>query len=183
MGSGGGTRQSNSSNESSHTTSNSMTYASELSKEQLKILQQREQQYQDYFFPELKTAIAETNMGSTASNAQMQTQSNAINTSYAAADKQTSQNLAQQGMLGDSSGVSAALKAANNRSRSSALAMAYYNTLQAKQTAKQNLMGLGLGMSPTPTSSAEYYSKTASNSTSTGTASGSANQMNIGILR
>jgi len=177
MGSGGGSIQKSSSDESS--SSKSSTYASELSKEQLKILQQREQQYQDYFLPELKTAVEETNMGSDASNAKMQTQANAINSSYASADKQTNQNLAQQGMLGDSSGVQSALKAANNRSRSSALATAYYNTLASNQTAKQNLLGLGISASPTPTTSAEYYST--SSSQSTGSSSGSGTSWNFGL--
>lgn len=161
----GGTAQDKSKSKTTSRSSSS-THESALSQEQLAILQRREQQYNDYFFPELISALESTDINSPVGAANMAQQGNAINKSFGASENMINQNLAQQGLSGDASGVQAALKASNARTRSSALADAYYNSLLSGQNQKANLLQLGLGMSPTPTSSAQYHqtSETASDS-------------------
>lgn len=151
---------------SSQNSSQSGTSESELSKEQLQILQNREQQYNQYFFPEIKNAIEENSAGSSAFNATLSSQANNINSSYDAAQKATEQTLAQQGIDGEKNGVNAALKAANNRARSSSLAQAYYNTLSSANSNKNTLLGTLGSLMTTPTNSAEYYSSSTSQGTS-----------------
>ena len=151
---------------SSQNTSQSSTSASELSKEQLGILQNREEQYNQYFFPEMQNAIAENTAGSKEFNANMDSQAATVNASYDAAQKATEQTLAQQGLSGDANGVNAALKAANNRARSSSLAQAYYNSLNTANNNKTTLLGTLSGLMTTPTNSAEYYSNSSSQGTS-----------------
>ena len=178
MGSAGGSTSSSSSygwsdsiseyfsNAFSQNTSESGTRASELSNEQLGILQERRQMANGYFFPELQKSIAENTEGTKQFNAGVAQQANAINTSYDAAQKATEQSLAQQGLKGSRTGVEAALTAANNRARSSALAQAYYNQLSQAQQNKMNLLNTMGAMMPQTTNSAEYYSSSTSQGTS-----------------
>jgi len=178
MGSAGGSTSSSSSygwsdsiseyfsNAFSQNTSESGTRASELSNEQLGILQERRQMANNYFFPELQQSIAENTEGTKQFNAGVAQQANAINTSYDAAQKATEQSLAQQGLKGSRTGVEAALTAANNRARSSALAQAYYNQLSQAQQNKMNLLNTMGAMMPQTTNSAEYYSSSTSQGTS-----------------
>ena len=178
MGSAGGSTSSSSSygwsdsiseyfsNAFSQNTSESGTRASELSNEQLGILQERRQMANNYFFPELQNSIAENTEGTKQFNAGVAQQANAINTSYNAAQKATEQSLAQQGLKGSRTGVEAAMTAANNRARSSALAQAYYNQLSQAQQNKMNLLNTMGAMMPQTTNSAEYYSSSTSQGTS-----------------
>ncbi len=133
------------------------TYASELSREQLGILQRREAQYQKYFFPALQAGIAENTAGSQAFNTKLGRTVGQINTAYDANQAKIKQQLAQQNLLGSSGGVQAALQQANERSRASALANAYADQLAAADASKTNYLQVAAAMSPTPTSSAEYY--------------------------
>lgn len=151
--------------------SNSTTKESSLSKEQLQILQNRENIFNDYFFPELKNSISALDANSSESNATMSLQANQINSAYNAAQKQTNQNLAQQGLLGTGNGVAASLTAQNTRDRASALANAYYNTMSNNASQKANLLGIGASLMTTPTTSAQYH--TTSSSSSKGKGSGS----------
>lgn len=94
----------------------------------------------------LDNALREVTDNTPVMRAAMALQSGEINSAYNAAQKQTAQRLAQQNLLGQSNGVSAALQAQNDRARSSALSEAYYNILlqsDAQNNAiKQNLLGL-----------------------------------------
>ena len=152
MGAGGKKEKS-----SGKTISDGYTYSSELSQKQLKILQQREKQYQDFFFPELKNMLAENSAGSAQFNAQVGSNAEQVNAAFDANKSKIQQNLAQQGMLGQANGVQAALTQANERARASALANAYAEQLNAANSNKMNALQLGLAASPTPTTSAEYY--------------------------
>lgn len=144
------------------TNSKSSTHESALSLAQTEILRSRQAEFENWFLPELKSSIAETNIGSDQSKAKMALMGNNINTSFDTAQKQTNQTLAQQGLLGTGGGVAAALQAQNNRARSSALAQAYYNTLADNQSAKQNLLQVGASLMPSPTTSAQYHQTTQS---------------------
>ena len=154
------------SNAFSQNTSESGTRASELSNEQLGILQERREMANNYFFPQLQQSIAENTAGSKEFNAGMSQQANAINTSYNAAQKATEQSLAQQGLKGSQTGIEAAMTAANNRARSSSLAQAYYNQLAQGQQNKMNLLNTMGALMPQTTNSAEYYSSSQSQGTS-----------------
>lgn len=164
--------QSTSQNQSvSQGSSSSSTLDSDLSNEQLEILQNRENQYQEWFFPELKKAVANADMNSEEGKALMGQQAQAINSSFDASARQIKQNLAQQGLLGSKGGVQASLDAQNQRAKTSALSAAYANQLGQMGTQKANLLGLGAGLMTTPTTSAQYHSTSTSNnmSQSTGT--------------
>jgi len=152
----------NKSSSSGKSISDSSTYSSELSQKQLKILQQREKQYQDFFFPELKNMLAENSAGSAQFNAQVGANTEQVNAAFDANKSKIQQNLAQQGMLGQAGGVQAALTQANERARASALANAYAEQLNAANANKMNALQLGLAASPTPTTSAEYYQSSSS---------------------
>ena len=165
---GAGTSGSNS-NSTSYSSSN--TSESALSQKQLSILNTREKQYQSTFFPEIVSGIQENSVGSETFNAGMQQRAGEINSAFNASDKKTNQNLAQQGLLGQSSGVQAAVTAAGNRARSSALAQSYYDQLTSANQNKYNFLTLGTSMSPTTTTSADYHSTTKSISTSDSDAS------------
>lgn len=149
----------------SQNSSQAGTSESRLSGLQGDIVESREEKFNNYFFPELQNAIEETKSGSDAHRAVMEQNANAINTAYDASQKTTEQTLAQQGLSG-SGGVNAALKAANNRARSSSLAQAYYNQLASSQNNKTALLGLMGDQMTKPTSSAEYHNASTSQGTS-----------------
>lgn len=153
---------------SSTSYSNSNTFSSAISQQQLAILKQREQQYQSYFFPEIVNGIKENSVGSSTFNAGVETNANAVNSAFDSSMKSTNQSLAQQGLGG--SGVGAALKAANERSRSSSLASAYMQQLSNANTNKVNYLQVAAAMSPTPTSDVAY--QTTASSKSNGSSNG-----------
>lgn len=151
---------------SSQQTSQSGTSESRLSQLQGDILQNRENQYNQYYFPELQKAMQEQSAGGDAFNASMNQQAGQINAAYDAAQKNTVQSLAQQGLAGNKNGVEAALTAANNRARSSSLAQAYANQLAQTQANKNNLLALMGQSMPNTTNSAEYYQNSISQGSS-----------------
>ena len=165
--------QSTSQNQSvSQGSSESSTLDSALSNEQLEILRNRENQYNEWFFPELQTAVKNADINSPEGQALMGQQASTINASFDASNRQIKQNLAQQGLLGGANGgVQASLNAQNQRSKSSALAAAYASQLGQMSTQKANLLGVGAGLMTTPTTSAQYHSTSSSNNSalSTGT--------------
>ena len=152
---------------SSQNSSQSGTSESRLSTQQADILESREKLFNSYYFPELQSAIEETKQGSAANRANMELASNAVNTAFDASRKATQQSIAQQGLAGSRTGVEAALTAANNRARSSALAQAYFNQLSQSQNNKTALLQTMGSLMPSPTNSAEYYSSATSQGTST----------------
>lgn len=107
------------------------SYQSSLANTQEDILKQRDAFFQDYFIPEFQEVYNSFDPDSKSGSAQMGLTAGEINKSFDSAQKQTSQILAQRNMA--DSGAGAALTAANNRARSSALANAY-----ATQAAKSS---------------------------------------------
>ena len=118
--------------------SKSKSYQSSLANTQEGILQTREKFFQDYFVPEFKEAYSALDPDSSAGQAKMGLTANEINTSFDAAQKQTNQVLAQRNM--GNTGAGAALTAANNRARSSALAQAY--ATNAAESAEKKVSAL-----------------------------------------
>lgn len=151
----------------SYSQNNSQSGSSEsrLSQMQGDIVKNREGLFNNYYFPEMQRAIDETKAGSASNKAAMEQNANAVNTAYDASQKSTDQTLAQQGMS-NAGGVNGALKAANNRARSSSLAQAYYNQLSASQANKTQLLGMMGDQMTKPTSSAEYHNSSTSAGTS-----------------
>lgn len=159
--------QSTSQNQSSSQgTSESATFESELSKEQLDILKNREDQYNEWFFPELKAAVDNADINSPEGQALLGQQAKAVNASFDASGRQIKQNLAQQGLLGSGNGVQASLNAQNQRAKSSALSAAYANQLGQMNNQKASLLGIGGGLMTTPTTSAQFHSASTSQNTS-----------------
>lgn len=148
-------------------TSQSGTSESRLSTMQGDILQNREGIFNNYFMPQMSQALDESAAGSDAQKAQMEQTANAVNTAYDAGQKATEQTLAQQGIAGNANGVAAALKAANNRARSSSLAQAYFNQLSNANQNKTQLLQTMASLMPNTTNSAEYHSASQSQGAST----------------
>jgi len=138
---------------------------SELSATQNQALQNREKVFYSDFLPMLKSTFADQSAGGAVFNAQVGKQAQEINAGFDAAQKATSQQLAKQNLGGDS-GVTASLKAANERARSSALANAYANTLSGSNTNKINLLQTMAGVMPQTTTAAPVYTTSTSTSTS-----------------
>ena len=145
--------------------SKSSTQESALSLAQTEILRSRQAEFENWFLPELKSAIAGTETNSDQSRAKLALMGDNINASFDAAQRQTNQTLAQQGLLGGNGGVAAALMAKNNRARSSALAQAYYNTLADNESQKTNLLQIGASLMPSTTTSAQYHQTQKSSTT------------------
>lgn len=145
--------------------SSSRSSESALSREQLAILQQRQQQYNEWFFPELKNAVAATDVNSEQGRAKLALLGNQATAAFNSAQKQTNQRLQQQGLLGAGSGVGAALQAQNNRALASTLAQGYYNTVADGNKEKTNLLQIGASMMPSPTQSAQYHQSSSGSGT------------------
>ena len=125
-----------------------------LSTAQLEILKKRQEEYDSVFLPEIKKGLAEGTPGSDEYRRKMSTlmgnNAQQVNAAFDDAQAQTTQNLAQQGLSGSAnSGVSAALRASNERARASALANAYSMAQTEQDTNKQKYLSMGLQMSPT----------------------------------
>lgn len=140
----------------SQTTSKSEARDSALSLEQARILKQRESLFQNWYMPEVKSLLEEFDPDSAAGKAQMSLNANQINQSFDAAQKQTTQSLAQQNLLG--SGAGAALMQANNRARASALANAYTNQMANSTTNKANTLANLSTLMPSTTNAAPTLS-------------------------
>ena len=169
--SGGGSKQSGKTKSSSN--SFSQTLESGLSQEQLKILQQRQQQYNDYFLPQLVQGLESTNPGSEIFTQQMGNNAQQVNAAFNSSQVATNQILAQHNLAGGVNGASAAaLKAQNERARASALANAYSSQLQNANADRQRFLQLGLGMSPQTTTAAPFHQESTSESESVSKNSG-----------
>lgn len=154
-------------------TSFSQTLESGLSQEQLKILQQRQQQYNQFFFPALQQGIEQSTPGSATFVQQMGNNAKQVNAAFDSSQMATNQILAQHNLAGGTQGgVAAALKAQNERARASALANAYSSQLQTANADKQKFLQLGLGMSPQTTTAAPFHQESTSESTGKQKASG-----------
>ena len=148
--------------------SKSKSYQSSLANTQEEILKKREAFFQDYFIPEWKEVYEEFDPDSAASKAQMGLTAQEINTSFDSAQKQTDQMIAQRNL--GKTGAGAALTAANNRAKSSALASAYANQMAGSTANKANALAqLGSTLMPGTTTAAPMQDE----STSSGTQYGS----------
>ncbi|WP_277201293.1 hypothetical protein [Victivallis vadensis] len=155
--------QQNSSNQSSW--SQSSTYETALSKEQAAILKQREEQYQQYFFPELVKNLQEVSK-ETALTPTLQSNVQAVNQQAGSAKVQFTQDMAKRGLSG--SGTETQGLAALSNSKSNLLANAYYQAQQANQAQKNNALQLALAASPTPTTAAPLGQTTQSSGSGSG---------------
>lgn len=133
---------------------------SSLALTQENILKSRELLFQDYFVPEVKNVVSGFDPDSDAGQAQMGLNAQQVNASFGAAQKQTTQKAAQQGISG--SGVNLALIAANDRARSSALANAYANQMaQSNEKKAETLASFG-NLMPQTTTAAPTVDKNSS---------------------
>lgn len=153
--------------------STSSTSESALSLAQLESYNNREQQYNEFFFPELQNALAQTDVNSEAGKAVLNQQTQQINSAFDDSSRQITQNLSQQNLLGNASGVQASLNAQNSRAKASSLADAYYNTLADSNEQKLSLLGLSSSLMTTPTTTgASYYQDSQSVDVSTSESQG-----------
>lgn len=144
----------------------STTELSSLAKTQEQILQERDQVFQDYYLPEFKDFYSSLNPDSAAGSAQMGLNAQQVNASFDAAQKQTKQAMAQQGIAG--SGVNLALLAANNRARSSALANAYANQMAQSSANKGSALAQLGQLMPQTTTAAPTVGESSSSSSGWG---------------
>lgn len=180
--SGGGGRSHSSSHSKSQSTSSSGTRESGLSREQLAILKQRQQQYNDILLPLVTNALnrgmEQSTPGSQTFTSFMGNNAQQVNAAFDSAQAATSQNLARQGLAGQpNTGVSASLRAANERARASALANAYASQLQSSADQQQKWAGLAgqfaANMSPQPTTSAAFHQESHAESSGSSVSRGS----------
>lgn len=145
---GGASGQGSFNSSSGSQSSFSQTTETQLSKEQAAILKQREEQYQQYFFPELVKNLQDVSK-ETALTPTLQSNVQAVNQQAGSAKVQFTQDMAKRGLSG--SGTEAQGLAALSNSKSNLLANAYYQAQQANQAQKSNALQLALAASPTPT--------------------------------
>lgn len=140
--------------------SKSSSRQSSLADTQEEILKNREEIFQSYYLPEFKDFYTSLTPDSSAGKAQMGLNAQQINASFDAAQKQTDQAMAQQGISG--SGANLAMIAANNRARSSALANAYAQQMAASTANKGNALAQLGNMMPSPTTAAPVLDSSSS---------------------
>jgi hypothetical protein len=155
---------------SSHSSGGGITIESSLAKTQSKILKNREQLFQDWYLPTFQTVMDEFNPNSASGKAAMNLTAQGINSSFDSAQKQTMQSLAQQNLLG--SGASAALTAANQRDRASALANAYANQMANSTANKAQMLNSMATLMPSTSTAAPTLSFSRQHSESTSAQAG-----------
>lgn len=139
-----------------HQRQRSSTAESSLLAQQTKVLKAREELFQSWYLPEVKTTINEFDPQSASSKAALGMTAKEINKSFDSAQKQTTQGLAQQNLLGAGAGM--ALTAANNRARASALADAYANSMSTSTEKKANLLSNMATLMPSTSNAAPTLS-------------------------
>lgn len=150
------------SGQTTHQRQSTNTSESALMKQQTEILKSREQLFQNWYLPEIKSTIDEFDPQSAGSKSMMNQTAKEINSSFDAAQKQTSQTLAQQNLLGSGAGM--ALTAANDRARASALADAYANQMATSAEKKANLLSNMATLMPSTTNAAPTLSSSTGSS-------------------
>jgi hypothetical protein len=135
-----------------------------LANTQNKVLKQREKLFQDYFMPEFQEVYEAYDPDSEAGKAEMGLLANQINNTFDSVQKQTTQKLAQQDLLG--SGAGTALTAQNDRAKASALAAAYAQQIAKSNTAKSSMLANLAALMPQTTTAAPVISQSMSQSTS-----------------
>ena len=135
---------------------------SALSLAQTEILKSRQQDYENWYLPEIKKTLEGFDPRSASGKAQMNLNAQEINNSFNSAQKQTNQMLAQQNLLG--SGAGTALTAANNRAKASALADAYTSQMASASERRGNLLSNMATLMPSTTNAAPTLSSGSSSS-------------------
>lgn len=148
--------QSKSKNESA---SSSVLMESKLSKEQAKILEKREEQYQEYFFPEIINQLNEStktgvNMPMFASTAR------GINASAGTAKGQLAASMAKRGI--EDSGMAAAGELSIEQAKGASMAEAFFGAQLSQKQQVMNMLQMGGGESPKPTTAAPIGSDSTS---------------------
>ena len=139
--------------------SSSGTKESRLSNMQADILQQRQDQYNEYFFPEMLNALNDAS-GDTITNSLMTGNAAGINQQTNAAKRQLLINTGQRGISGSGAELSALANIEN--AKGSMLSDAYNKSKLAQIAQKNTVLQMGGAMSPTPTSSAQYHQQSES---------------------
>lgn len=143
--------------------SSSSVQETKLSKEQAAILKKREDQYQEFFFPELINMLDDTKKNTLTSNL-MTSQAKQINQQSKQSQNVFAKAMAQRGLTG--SGVEAQGIAAMQSAKSNTLANAFAQAQQANLNQKNTAIQLGMGMSPKPTTAAPIGTQSSSDSSS-----------------
>jgi hypothetical protein len=146
--------------------SSSKSVESSLTRTQGKILEARENVFQSWYLPQAKQMMTEFDPTSASGSANMTKTAGGINRSFDSAQKQTNQALAQQNLLG--TGAGAALTAANNRARCSALADAYATQMSNSTSQKANFLSNMATLMPSTTQAAPTLSSSSSSGVSIG---------------
>lgn len=138
--------------------SSSRTLESTLSKRQATILKKREEQYQQFFFPEMLGIVSDVNMDNALASPQV---SNA-NQAYETALSSFSTQAARRGLSG--SGFEAVGLASLGGAKANAVSSAVSAGQQQGLANRMSLMQIAQGFAPTPTQSAQYHQKASSSS-------------------
>lgn len=139
--------------------SSSSTKETALSKEQAFIVKQRNEQYNELFYPELKNMLKDV-QGNTMTTSSMASQAKNINQSSKSSKNVFVKAMAQRGIEG--SGVEAQGLAAIEGAKVNSLSNAFYQAQQANTAQKNTVMQFGTGMSPKPTTAAPLASESSS---------------------
>lgn len=144
----------------SKSSSKSRTTETLLSKQQAAILAKREEQYQEFFFPELLADLEKTTGGIDSAMVAGQAQSLAMAQGSARTGFQ--RTLAQRGMAGTGVGLLARSRMRGDQAMQRAQFLS--SAQQRNQQLRMGLFQLGLGKSPTPTQAAPMGTKSSSKS-------------------
>lgn len=142
--------------------SQSSSEESPIAKQQGRILQKREKLFESWYLPEAQKIMEGFDPRSESGSAAMSLNANDINKSFASEQKQTTQMLSQQNLLG--TGAGAAMTAANNRARAGALADAYANSMATSNSNKASLLGTLSTMVPSATNAVPILNNSSSRS-------------------
>ena len=138
----------------------SQTVGTRLSRIQADILEKREEQYQEYFFPELIDQLEEANK--TGDNALFKKTARGIESSSRTAKNALSESMSKRGI--QDSGMAAAGELSVEQAKGASLAEAYFNSQLANKEKAMQLLQMGGSFSPTPTTAAPYGMQSQSHS-------------------
>ena len=143
--------------------SRSKTKESALSAQQAEILERREGVYRQHFQPQLIQAMQDIGRPG-ADTPALQQATTAVNQAAISAQRQVDKSLAQRGVAGTQSGLSALATTGIQTARQQNLANAAMNASQQGFQRRSSLMQLALGAAPTPTTAAPVLSSSKSRS-------------------
>lgn len=132
-----------------------------ISKQQASILQQRQAQYNAFFFPQLTSMLKEISTPGQASPT-MQKAASDVNAAANTARGDFRASMAQRGLAG--SGAAVLGEAQLQRARSSGLANAILQAREANAARRMQLIQMGGSMSPAPTTAVGFGQDTTQSS-------------------